>query len=62
MDDLYAAPLVVTPDTETSSFEFRVNSNPGVFEWTVGYFKDFEGKSTKQLKHNMVLALMLLTT
>ena len=27
MDDLYAAPLIVTSDTETSSFEFRVNSN-----------------------------------
>ena len=45
MDDLYAAPLIVTSDEETSSFEFRVNSNPGVFEWTVGYFnEDYEGK------------------
>ena len=44
MDDIYAAPLVVTSDTEETSFEFRVSSNPGTLEWTVGYFEDFSGK------------------
>mgnify|MGYP006242413077 FL=1 len=32
MDDIYAAPLVVTSDTEETSFEFRVSSNPGTLE------------------------------
>ena len=45
MDDIYAAPLVVTSDTEETSFEFRVSSNPGTLEWTVGYYyEDFSGK------------------
>ena len=45
MDDLYAAPLIVTSDAEETSFEFRVNSNPGDFEWTFGYYyEDYRGK------------------
>ena len=38
MDDIYAAPLVVTSDTEETSFELEISSNPGTLEWTVGYY------------------------
>ena len=40
MDDLYAGPLVLTADDDTQTTELRVFSNPGTFEWTVGYFRD----------------------
>ena len=43
-DDLYPAPLIVTSDSETEITELRLSSNPGTFEWTVGFY-DFESKA-----------------
>ena len=50
MDDLYAAPTVVTSDTETSSFEFRVNSNLVSSSGPLDTFEDFEGKPNQMVE------------
>ncbi|MBH36561.1 MAG: TonB-dependent receptor [Gammaproteobacteria bacterium] len=52
MDDLYAAPLVVGSDSEETSFELRVSSNPGDIEWTVGYFYEDSSGKPNQIVEN----------
>jgi outer membrane receptor protein involved in Fe transport len=44
MDDLYSGPLVVTSDDETEIREIRLTSNPGMVEWTLGYY-DYKSKA-----------------
>ena len=54
-DDLYPAPLIVTSDSEEEITELRLSSNPGMVEWTVGFYDYQEKADPNQIVENQAL-------
>lgn len=54
-DDLYPAQLIVTSDDEEEITELRFSSNPGMIEWTLGFY-DFQANADpNQIVENQAL-------